>query len=300
MGSPEFAVPSLRVLAAAYTVVGVVTQPDRPAGRGRKLQPSAVRTAAAELEIPTITPQRLQQEDALQQLREWQPAVIVVAAFGQILKPAVLELPAYGCVNVHASLLPRHRGAAPVAAAILAGDEKTGITMMKMDPGLDTGPILAQRSIAIQPAHTGGTLTAALAELGATLISDTLPEYLSGAISPQPQDEAYATYAPRLKKIDGRIDWKQSAETIARQVRALHPWPGTFAMLAGQPMKIRAAITKEGTAPPGAVVASDTDIAVGTGEDLLQLEIIQPAGKRAMQALDYLRGAPDFAGALLA
>ncbi|MFQ5408227.1 MAG: methionyl-tRNA formyltransferase [Anaerolineales bacterium] len=299
MGSPDFAVPSLRALADSAEVVGVVTQPDRPAGRGRKLQASAVRIAATKLDLPVITPARLSEPAATEQLRAWAPEVIVVAAFGQLLKPEVLSLPPHGCLNVHASLLPRHRGAAPVAAAIMAGDATTGITIMQMDAGLDTGPILAQREAPIRPDHTGGALTAELAEVGAALLIDTLPEYLSGALEPRPQDDAQATYAPRLKKQDGRIDWRQPAGVIARQIRALQPWPGAFAMLRDQPLKVLSATAIAGSAAPGEVVRTEAGIAAGTGAGLLQFELLQPAGKRPMSAADYVNGAPDLLGSTL-
>ncbi|MBI3764167.1 MAG: methionyl-tRNA formyltransferase, partial [Chloroflexi bacterium] len=194
MGSPDFAVPSLRALCAGHEIVGVVTQPDRPAGRGRRLAESAVKVTARELGLPIIQPESLRAPGALAALRDWSPDAIVVADFGQILRQDVLHLPPFGCLNVHASLLPRHRGAAPIPAAILAGDAETGVTIMKMDAGLDTGPILARRSEAIHPDDTTATLTARLARLGADLLSETLPAYLARQITPQPQDDSQATY----------------------------------------------------------------------------------------------------------
>ena len=200
MGSPDFAVPALEGLAGQYKLAGVVTQPDRPAGRGGTLKPPAVKKAALHLGIPVIQPEKVRNPEAMNQLREWAPDLIVVAAFGQILRPEVLDLPPFGCVNIHGSLLPRGRGAAPIQAAILAGDRETGITIMKMDPGVDTGPMLSQRAIPILPEDTAGTLFEKLAPLGAELLLETLPRYLSGELKPQSQPTEGVTYAPMLKK----------------------------------------------------------------------------------------------------
>ena len=226
MGSPDFALSTLRALHENYSVVGVVTQPDRAAGRGRELKSPPVKTLALELGIPVIQPEKLREPEAMEQLRAWSPDVIVVAAFGQILRQDVLDLPKFGCINVHASLLPRWRGAAPINAAILHGDEETGITIMKMDAGLDTGPILTQRSVRIQPDETAGSLFETLSQLGADLLLDTLPGYISGEIKPRPQPEEGATYAGMLKKEDGLLDFSRPAEELERKVRAFNPWPG--------------------------------------------------------------------------
>jgi methionyl-tRNA formyltransferase len=228
MGSPDFSVPALRALAANYSIVGVVTQPDRPSGRGMRLTPPPVKIVAEELHIPVIQPQKLREPGAVQQLKDWNPDLIVVAAFGQILRREVLELPQYGCINVHASLLPRHRGAAPIQAAILAGDAETGITIMKMDPGLDTGPLLSQRAIPIGAEDTGGSMFEKLAQLGGELLLETIPDYISGKITPQPQPETGSTYAPMLKKEDGLLDFTRPAAELERKIRAFHPWPGAF------------------------------------------------------------------------
>lgn len=227
MGSPDFAVPTLRALAAQYAVVGVVTQPDRPAGRGMTLTPPPVKLVAEELRIPLIQPQKLRQPEAVQQLKDWNPDLIVVSAFGQILRPEVLDLPRQGCINVHASLLPRWRGAAPIQAAILAGDAQAGVTIMKMDPGLDTGPMLSQRAIPIDAEDTGGSLLQKLSHLGGELLLETLPGYISGEIQPQPQPETGSTYAPMLKKEDGLLDFTRPAAELERKIRAFQPWPGT-------------------------------------------------------------------------
>src|SRR5512147_1011647 len=216
MGSPDFALPTLQTLSEHYEVVGVVTQPDRASGRGRELKPPPVKLLAQELKIPVIQPEKLRQPEAMEQLRLWKPDLIVVAAFGQILKKDVLDLPRFGSINVHASLLPRWRGAAPINAAILHGDEETGVTIMKMDVGLDTGPILSQRSIRLTPDDTAGSVTESLSHLGADLLLETLPDYLSGKIQPLPQPEEGATYAPMLKKEEGRLDFTQPAEELER------------------------------------------------------------------------------------
>lgn len=291
MGSPEFAIPVLKSLNDHFHVVGVVTQPDRPAGRGKVLTPPPVKKLALELNIPFIQPQRLKDAEAMQQLHEWRPEVIVVAAFGQILRQAVLSLPPYGCVNVHASLLPRWRGAAPVQSAILHGDKETGVTIMLMDVGVDTGPILSQRSIPILPEDTGGSLSHRLSLLGADLLLETLPKYLEGSIQPQPQDESGATYAPMLSKADGLIDCSQSAEILARKVRAYNPSPGTYILWDNLVLKIHKAHRAGGFAsPPGKRLIHQGLPAIACAEDLLVLDEIQPAGKRAMSGDAFLRG----------
>ena len=294
MGSPDFALPVLRALAGAYNVVGVVTQPDRQAGRGRELKPPSVKTLAGELGLPVIQPERLREPEAMRQLREWSPEVIVVAAFGQILKPEVLELPPHGCLNVHASLLPRWRGAGPINAAILHGDAQTGVTIMKMDEGLDTGPILSQRVVSIGPDETAGSLFVSLSQLGADLLLETLSGYLAGEILPQPQPEAGVTYAPLLKKEDGALDFSQPAGQLARRVRAFHPWPGTFFTWQGGTLKVLRARSAHGRGQPGERGVFQGEPAVGTAEGLLVLEEVQPAGKKAMRGKAFLAGARDW------
>ncbi len=308
MGTPDFAVPTLTALADAHFVdlIGVVTQPDRPTGRGRRPTPSAVKRVALERGLPLFQPQSLRLPAALARLRAWEPEVIVVAAFGHILPQNVLDLPPHslGCLNVHASLLPRWRGAAPVAAAILAGDEITGVTIMRMDAGLDTGPIVARREEPIRPDDTRATLEGRLAQLGAKLLVETLPAYLAGDLLPRPQPEEGITYAERLNKEDGRLDWSRPAVELARQVRAFHPWPGAFTTLRGRRFKIlRAAPLPDwrGDAPPGTVVAlaDGATIAVATGEGALCLEEVQLAGKRPMDIAAFLRGQRDCVGSYL-
>jgi methionyl-tRNA formyltransferase len=304
MGSPQFAIPTLQTLLAGYQVVGVVTQPDRPSGRGRQLHPPPVKELAQAHGLPVLQPASLRSPEAIAELQALRPDVIVVAAFGQILRPAVLDLPPFGCLNVHASLLPRWRGAAPIAAAILAGDEATGITIMRMDPGLDTGPILRQRALPIAPDDTSASLGEKLARLGADLLLDTLPDWLAGRLEPRPQDGTQVTLAPQLEKEQGHIDWSEPADAIARQVRAFHPWPGTFTIWQGAPLRILRASAESSLAPsgetlPGTVVAAPDGPAVATGRGALRLIEVQPAGKRPMPADAFVRGARGFVGSRL-
>src|SRR5215211_1861280 len=220
MGSPDFSLPTLRAMAEQYNVVGVVTQPDRASGRGRALKAPPVKRLALELGIPVMQPEKLRLPEAMEQLRAWNPDLIVVAAFGQILRKDVLDLPPHGCINVHASLLPRWRGAAPINAAILHGDEETGVTIMKMDAGLDTGPMLTQRSIPLTREDTAGSVFEKLSNLGANLLIENLPGYLSGKLTPTPQPEEGVTYAPMLKKEEGQLDFTHEVNELERRVRA--------------------------------------------------------------------------------
>ncbi len=309
MGTPDFAVPPLTALIESageksWEVVAVVTQPDRPKGRGKKLAAPPVKTVAQEAGIQVLQPPTLKAEAAVAELAAFEPDMIVVAAFGQILRKNVLEMPRCGCLNVHASLLPRWRGASPVTAAIRSGDTETGITLMKMDEGLDTGDIIRQRRVPIRPNHTGGTLTAELAEVGARLLVDTLPDWLAGKITPRPQDDGRATLAPRLKKSEGAIDWTQSAVEIERQVRAFYPWPGTFTHGPGGRLKIvTVVVAGDVTAPPrsnpGTVFQQRQDAFVVTGSGVIKLLTVQPAGKRVMDAVAMLNGQPELLGAQL-
>jgi methionyl-tRNA formyltransferase len=313
MGSPEFAIPTLQCLVGEYPpksakgeVVGVFTQPDRPSGRGRKPRSSPVKILAQEYGLPVLEPVSLKGPEALADLQALVPDVIIVAAYGLILPAAVLDLPPFGALNVHASLLPRWRGAAPVAAAILAGDDTTGVTIMKMDAGLDTGPVVRQRSIGIAPEDTRGSLTDRLAQLGADLLRDTLSNWLAGAIRAETQDEALATYAPLIKKEEGRIDWDAPADDIARRVRAFHPWPGVFTYWEDKMLKILRANSTESRwgedkddLVPGTVIAGDKGPEVVAGRGALQLSEIQLAGKRPMSADDFARGARGFVGGRL-
>lgn len=297
MGSPEFALPVLRALVEHYQVVGVVTQPDQPAGRGQQLRPPPVKITAEELNIPFIQPARLRDAWAMEQLKQWNPECIVVAAFGQILKPEVLELPPYGCVNVHASLLPRWRGASPIQAAIFHGDAVTGVTIVRMDPGLDTGPILSQRSLPIASQDTAATLGAKLSLLGADLLIETLPGYFNGTIYPQEQDSSSATYIKMLKKEDGRLDFTRTAVELERQVRAYTPWPGSFFPWQGQPLKVtRAHVEVSTCCAPGVCGINGKLPQVGTALGSLVLDEVQPAGKKPMPGEVFLRGARTWEG----
>lgn len=302
MGSPEFALPALRTLVRICDVIAVVTQPDRPAGRGSKLRPPPVKVAAESLGIPVYQPESLRRAEPVARLVELEPDVIVVAAFGQMLPPSVLDLPPHGCLNIHASLLPRWRGAAPIAAAILAGDTETGVTLMKMDEGMDTGPILAQRAEPIYPDDTTGSLSARLAQVGADLLAEVLPAYLRGDVVPQPQPGEGVTYCRPLKKDDGRLDWSRTAVELERQVRAMIPWPGAFTTWKGRQLKVWRAVPVpewRGRAKPGEVIPLDEGVGVATGQGALQLLEVQLAGKRPLPVEEFLHGQRDFVGSVL-
>jgi methionyl-tRNA formyltransferase len=290
MGSPQFAAPVLQALVGRYDIVGVVTQPDRPAGRGRQLKAPAVKLLADELKLPVMQPQKLRLPEAMDQLRTWAPELIVVAAFGQILRPEVLSLPQHGCINVHASLLPRWRGAAPIQAALLAGDDKTGVTIMKMDQGVDTGPILSQRALPILPDDTAGSLADKLSQLGAELLVETLPGYLDGQLMPQAQSNERATYAPMLNKEDGLLDLTQSAEVLARRVRAYNPRPGAFLAWDAANLKVHRAHAESDESVSGRRFNLRGKPAVGTAMGTLVLDEVQPAGKKAMDGRAFLAG----------
>ena len=302
MGTPQFAVPALEALCQHHEVAGVVTQPDRPAGRGRRLVPSPVKGVALARGLPVYQPTSLRPAEALDQLADWQPDVIVVAAFGQILLKPVLELAPHGCLNVHASLLPRYRGAAPIAAAILAGDDTTGITIMRLDEGLDTGPLLAQADLAIAPEDTTASLGEKLAVLGAELLIGTLPGWIGGEIQAQPQDDALASYCQRLSKADGELNWTQTAQHLDRQVRAFSPWPGAYTTWQGQRLKVLRTRPRPewlGEAGPGEVVELPDGVGVVTGQGLLELLEVQLAGKKPMAAGPFIRGQRLIVGEVL-
>lgn len=303
MGTPDFAVPSLRALLndPAYELAGVVTQPDREAGRGsaggRRIQMSPVKELALASGIPVLQPERLRDPGAYTELAALAPELIVVAAFGQILRSDVLALPRFGCVNVHASLLPRWRGAAPIAASILAGDPTTGNTIMLMDAGMDTGPILAQSAEPIRADDTTGSLSERLARQGAELLLRTLPAYLAGDITPRAQPSAGATVCRPLRKEQGRIDWQQPAQHIERMVRAFAPWPGAFTTWQGENLKIGQAEVIAGREEAGRVRRWQGQIAIGTGEGLLLVSALQLAGRKMLSAKEFLAGRPEFIGA---
>ena len=295
-GTPAFAVPALeRLHAAGHAIILVLTQPDRPAGRGLKLTPSAVGAAADQLGLPVDKPLTLRDPAAQRRLSEALPDVLVVAAYGLILPPAVLAIPPRGCLNIHASLLPRWRGAAPVHRAILAGDAETGVDIMSMDAGLDTGAVLLERRTPIDPTETTGELTRRLANLGAEAIVEAL-ERLPELV-PQPQPTEGVTYAAKVSKSEALVDWSASAAAIARQVRAFNPSPGAEVVLAGERVKVWDAVSCEGAGEPGAILdARGEGVVVACGEGALRIRQLQRPGGKRLMANDFLRGralAPD-------
>jgi len=296
MGSPDFAVPSLDTLAEQFDVVGVITQPDRPSGRGRRLSQSRVKDRAIELGLSLFQPKRMRDDASIEILRSWQPEVVVVAAYGQILSQECLDVPTRGSINVHASLLPRWRGAAPVQAAILHGDAMTGVTLMLMDAGLDTGPILAQRMLDITLTETGGELTHRLSKLGAEMLPDTIASFINNDIAPIPQIDDLATYAPMLKKVDGHLDFSQPSISLERQVRAFEPWPGSYFRWRDMRIVVRKALAIEGrnSLEFGSIQTINKSPAVVTSKGFLVLEYVQPSGKKTMRGEDFLRGSPSF------
>lgn len=300
-GTAAFAVPSLQALAEQHEITLVVTQQDRPAGRGRKPQESPVKLAAGERGIAVYQPRSLRRETVVAELAAARADVMVVAAYGKILPQSILDLPPHGCLNVHASLLPRHRGAAPVTAAILAGDVETGVTIMLMDAGLDTGPILRQRSFSLTHEETTASLTQALSQLGADLLCPTLDDWVTGRLEPKPQDDAKATYAPQLTKQDGLIKWPHDAEAICRHVRAMQPWPGAVTYWRGKQIKVLRArpLPESRQESPGSVVPCHDGFAVVAGAGMVALEVVQLAGKRALPAADFRRGYGAIVGAQL-
>ena len=299
MGTPDFALPSLRGLLARYEVAAVVTQPDRPAGRSKALRQSPVKQVALAAGIPIFQPKRLREPAAVEALRRIEADVYVVAAFGQILPQSVLDLPRYGTINVHASLLPRWRGAAPIQAAIRAGDAASGVTIMLLDAGLDTGPLLARRAIELSSDETGSSLHDKLAQLGAELLLDTLPKHMSGDCAPQAQDDSLATVAPQISKLEGEIDWAEPAAAIDRHVRAFTPWPGTYTVWQGKELKIIAGRAGGGVAAPGQVVDKGGVIGIGTGAGLYLPRQLQLPGKKRLSVADFVNGRRDFIGAQL-
>ncbi len=304
MGSPEFAVPPLeRLIREQYQVVAVYTQPDKPAGRGRALVSSPVKRAVLSWGLPLVQPASLKEAGVVEQLKRFSPDAIVVAAFGQILPQSVLDVPAYGCINIHPSLLPKFRGASPVASAILAGEGFTGVSIMLMDKGLDSGPVLARAQIPISVWDSTGSLTAKLSLIGARLLGEVLLFWLRGELTPQPQNEAEASYCGSITKGEGEIDWQLPANDIWRRVRAFNPWPGGYSLWRGRKLKIIEAVplADEGTFKPGQVVAltSPAGFGVATGDGILGVLRVQLEGKRVISAADFLRGQRDFMGAVL-
>ncbi len=291
-GTPEFAVASFQAALARTGVVAVLTQPDRPAGRGRSLQMSPVKQAALAANIPVHQPQSLKDESAQALLRELAPDLLVVVAYGQILPQAVLDIPVHGCWNVHASLLPRWRGAAPIQRAIEAGDDETGVCLMRMQKGLDTGPVLLQLATPITTTDTGGSLHDRLAQMGAQVLSDGLALLQAGLLpSARIQPDEGITYAHKLEKAEARLDWAQPAEVLARKIRAFHPWPIAEAMLEGERVRLHSALPLSGPSshPPGKLVAANRDgLDIATGEGILRILSLQREGGKVISAGDWL------------
>lgn len=305
-GTAEFACPSLVGLEAGsgLKVLGVVTQPDRPRGRELKLQAPPVKETALHLGLPVWQPERCREPEFVVRLAELAADVFVVAAYGQILPPALLELPRHGCVNVHASLLPKYRGAAPIQWALADGESETGVTLMRMDAGLDTGPILRAEKLPIWPEDDGQSLHDRLATLGADLLVRTLPDYLAGAISAQPQPESGVTYARKITKADGWLDWRLDAEILARRIRAFRPWPGAYTWLPTSERRLLKVWAAEALVrdafTPGQVLRADREsLLVGCGRGVLQLTELQREGGKRMGTAEFLTGCPLLPGVIL-
>lgn len=296
MGTPEFAVPCLEALLKTEdTVVGIVTQPDRPKGRGQQLAPSPVKVIAERQHLPLLQPAKMKDASFMAELSAWKPDLIAVAAFGRILPAAILSLPPRGCINVHGSLLPKYRGAGPIQWAIINGETETGITTMLMDEGMDTGAMLLQESVPIAPDDTAGTLSPRLAEVGGRLLVETLVQLKTGALTPTPQDNSQATLAPLLKKEDGVIDWVMPAVRLANRIRGLTPWPGAYTFFKADRWTIwrATAIDEPAVLAPGQIAALTKDaIHVATGRGMLAIRELQPANSRRMPAGQYLVGHP--------
>lgn len=293
MGSPELAVPSFQAVLETGRVVGVVTQPPKSSGRGQKLTPSPVSREAQKADIKVLTPATLRSPETVETIRQLEPDIIVVVAYGKILPPDVLHIPEMGCVNIHASILPRLRGAAPIQWAIARGDTETGVTLMQMDEGMDTGPILLQSRTKIGSKETAGALGTRLAQMGAGLLSKGLPLIARGEITPFEQDESQATYAPLLTKKDGLMDWTLEARELANRVRGFSPWPGTYTTIGGRRLIITMAQAEEGEGghSPGAVMSAGPDgIQIACGDGILKVLAVKPEGKREMEVGEFLSG----------
>ena len=291
-GTPEFAVPALQaLLRERYQVVGVVTQPDKPQGRSRStLIAPPVKQEAERAGIPVLQPDRPLGDVFLAGLRRLEPDLGVVVAYGHLLRPGILSVPTQGMINVHASLLPRWRGAAPIQHAILAGDGETGISIMQMEAGLDTGPVLHRIATPLDPGETAGALSARLAELGATALVDALSLLAAGYARPEPQDEQAMTLAPKIGRESARLDWQRDATSLARQVRAFDPAPGAWATAGAAPLKLFGAATSEEAGEPGLVLAADDRLVVGTGQGALAVREVQPAGRTRLPVREWARG----------
>ena len=293
IGTGEVGVPTLQgLLKSEHDVVGVVTQPDKPVGRSQQIEPPPIKRIPITTNIAILQPPRIKDPHAIEKIRAITPDVIVVMAYGQILPRAVLEIPKIACLNLHASLLPRWRGAAPIQAAITAGDQETGITVMYMDEGLDTGDILLERKLDILPTDTGASLHERLAQVAPEALFESL-RLLTAKSAPRiPQDNAQATYAPKLKRDDGRIDWSEPAEVIERKIRAFNPWPGAFIKLGDRNLKVFSASLVNRSGKPGEILRSEKELVIGAGNDALALGEVQLEGKKRMSAAEFLRGYP--------
>ncbi|MEJ9218770.1 methionyl-tRNA formyltransferase [Paenibacillus glucanolyticus] len=307
MGTPAFAVPSLEMLIVeGYSIAAVVTQPDRPQGRKKVLTPTPVKEAALRHGIPVLQPQRLRSPEAVAELAEYKPDLIVTAAYGQILPKSVLDMPSLGCLNVHGSLLPAYRGGAPIQRSIINGEAVTGITLMYMAEGLDTGDMIAKVEVPIEETDTAGTMFEKLSQAGAKLLQQELPRLVKGKVDAEPQDEAKATYAPNLTRDDEKIDWSRSSREIYNQIRGLVPYSGGFTLWNGEVFKVWAAANPSSAqvvsseAQPGTVLGlHEEGIVVKTGDGSLTLLIVQPSGKKAMDAAQFVRGTSLAVGTVL-
>jgi methionyl-tRNA formyltransferase len=296
LGTSEFSCPSLEaLLESAHEVIGVVTQPDRPKGRGQKFAPSPLKSLAVAKNLPVFQPERVRDHSSLEVLKSLHPDLMVVVAYGQILSPAVLAIPPRGCVNVHASLLPKFRGAAPIARAILAGETRTGVTTMLMDPGMDTGPILLTAETSVEESDTQGTLHDRLARMGARLLGQTIEGWEKGTLPPIPQDPSLATYAPKIQKEEGRINWQTPARHLFNLVRAFDPWPGAFTVWAGRILKLfqPRPLEEEAKEAPGTVAqTSAAGLRVATSDGYLLIRELQLENRPRMGVSEFLRGYP--------
>jgi methionyl-tRNA formyltransferase len=302
MGTPDFALQTLQgLIDAGCNMVGVYTQPDRPKGRGKKLAPPPIKELAQEYEIPVYQPLKLRQPEAVAELEALAPDLIVVVAYGQILPKSVLEIPAHGCINVHASLLPKYRGAAPINKSIIDGETETGITTMYMDVGLDTGDMLVKKTLAIGPEETAGELHDRLASLGRETMEETLRQLCTDTLQREVQDDEQSTYASMMKKEDGRIDWSRSAQEVHNHVRGLDPWPGAYTTINGELLKLAGTgpETEEGNQPGSVISADKQGVCVACGSGSLRIKKLQLAGRKRLAAADFLRGCPLEPGALM-
>jgi methionyl-tRNA formyltransferase len=290
MGTAAFALPTLQAVAAAEEVVAVVTQPDRPQGRGREVAPTPVKKLAVDLGLTVLQPERVKDPRFIVQLAELRPELMVVAAFGQILPPAILDLPPLGCVNVHPSLLPKYRGAAPFQMAVIKGETRTGVSVYRMDQGMDTGPLLLTREVEIEEAETAEELGKRLAEIGGELVVEAIKGLKQGTLQPKPQDEQGASYAPLFKKTDGLIPWQEAAVQIRNRIRGMVPWPVAYTMWKGKQIKIYRARIGEGTGAPGEIISLDRGIEVACGTGSIFIDELQIEGGKRIMCDEFCRG----------